>query len=61
MAGMDLYDRPGSALSDDSDKSENADMWSSMLSSVASSKRLPQKSMVVLGTHTALALPGAGS
>ncbi|KAF8429193.1 dynein light intermediate chain-domain-containing protein [Tirmania nivea] len=49
MTGLDTYDRPGSALSVGSDKSESADMWSSMLSSVASSKRLPQKSMVVLG------------
>ncbi|KAF8460317.1 dynein light intermediate chain-domain-containing protein [Kalaharituber pfeilii] len=42
-------DRPGSSRSDDSRTTENADIWSSMLSSVASSKRLPQKSIVVLG------------
>ncbi|KAI5796336.1 dynein light intermediate chain-domain-containing protein, partial [Peziza echinospora] len=41
--------RPGSALSVSTTSTENQDMWSSMLSSVASSKRLPQKSIVILG------------
>ncbi|RPB05217.1 hypothetical protein L873DRAFT_1825387 [Choiromyces venosus 120613-1] len=43
-------ERPGSAMSNtSSNKSEKEDMWSSMLSSVASSKRLPHKSILVLG------------
>ena len=41
--------RPGSSLSNASSASEKEDMWSSMLSSVASSKRLPQKNLLVLG------------
>ncbi|KAL7276521.1 hypothetical protein RUND412_000480 [Rhizina undulata] len=42
--------RPESAMSAaSSTESEKEDMWSSMLSSVASSKRLPQKSILVLG------------
>lgn len=44
-------ERPASAMSAaSSNESEKDDMWSSMLSSVASSKRLPQKSILVLGT-----------
>lgn len=43
-------ERPGSVMSAASTESEKDDMWSSMLSSVASSKRLPQKSILVLGT-----------
>ncbi|RPA74517.1 hypothetical protein BJ508DRAFT_243855 [Ascobolus immersus RN42] len=43
--------RPGSSLSVSSSQADgaNEDMWSNMLSSVASSKRLPQKNLLVLG------------
>ncbi|TGZ84776.1 hypothetical protein EX30DRAFT_367915 [Ascodesmis nigricans] len=41
--------RPSSALSTTSTEAEKEDMWAFMLSSVASSKRLPQKSILVLG------------
>ncbi|KAH8147648.1 uncharacterized protein LAJ45_08112 [Morchella importuna] len=63
-------ERPASAMSAaSSNESEKDDMWSSMLSSVASSKRLPQKSILVLGGSAdgqkefveSLGVGGAGS
>lgn len=41
----------GTGTGSEGKKDDKKDMWSSMLDSVASGKRLPEKNLLVLGTH----------
>jgi hypothetical protein len=45
----------GQRLQKDADPKEN--IWSSLLDSVASGKRLPEKTVLVLGTQSAFTVP----
>ena len=46
-----------SAGSDSKNGEQKKDMWSSMLDSVASGKRLPEKNILVLGMESATPIP----
>jgi len=61
---MSIYTSNPQATDDDRLKSQDPlkkEMWSSMLDSVASGKRLPERNIFVLGKHTQLLLVPKGT
>ena len=50
----------GTGTGSDGKKDDKKDMWSSMLDSVASGKKLPEKNMLVLGTQLLLSFCSPG-
>lgn len=48
------YTSASGASGSDGKNGEKKDMWSSMLDSVASGKRLPEKNLLVMGMSTSL-------